>query len=50
MTGLEPQAAHRRLYGLLLRRGYGPDVARDAARKALAEALGGATADTDPEG
>jgi len=50
MTALDPQAAHRRLYGLLLRRGYGPDVARDASRKALADALGGATADADPDG
>jgi hypothetical protein len=27
--------AARRLYGLLVRRGYGPDVARDACRRAL---------------
>jgi regulatory protein len=36
LTGLDPQTAFRRLYGLLLRRGYGPDVARDASRRALA--------------
>ena len=36
LAGLDPQAAFRRLYGLLLRRGYGPDVARDACRRALA--------------
>lgn len=32
--------ASRRIYGLLLRRGYGPSVARDATRKALADLLG----------
>lgn len=36
MTGLPPEAAYRRLHGFLLRRGYGPDLARDAARRALA--------------
>jgi regulatory protein len=36
MAGLEPEAAFRRLYGFLLRRGHGPDVARDACRRALA--------------
>ena len=36
MSGLEPQVAFQRLYGLLARRGYAPDVARTAARKALA--------------
>lgn len=35
MTGLDPEAAYRRLYGFLLRRGHGPDVARDACRRAL---------------
>ena len=30
----------RRLYGLLVRRGYAPGVARDACRAALAAALG----------
>jgi len=34
-----PEAAHRRLYGLMLRRGFGPSVARDACRIALREAL-----------
>lgn len=36
MTGLEPEVAFRRLYSFLLRRGHGPDVARDACRRALA--------------
>lgn len=36
LAGLGPEAAYRRLYGLLLRRGYGPSVARDACRSALA--------------
>ena len=36
LRGLEPRVAHQRLYGFLARRGYGPEVARDAARKALA--------------
>ena len=35
----EPEAAYRRLYGLLLRRGFGPSVAREACRQALREAL-----------
>jgi regulatory protein len=50
LIGLEPRAAYRRLYGLLLRRGYGPDVARDACRNALADALRYSTEDTDAEG
>jgi regulatory protein len=36
LTGLQPDAAYRRLYGLLARRGYAPDLAGRAARKALA--------------
>jgi regulatory protein len=36
---LEPAAAFRRLQGLLLRRGFGPGVAREACRAALAELL-----------
>ena len=36
MTGLTPDAASRRLYAMLVRRGYAPDVARHAARRALA--------------
>jgi len=35
----EPEAGYRRLYGLLLRRGFGPSVAREACRQALREAL-----------
>lgn len=36
MTGLAPEVAYRRLHGFLLRRGYGPELAREAARRALA--------------
>jgi regulatory protein len=36
LTGLEPTAAFQRLYGFLARRGYASDVARSAARRALA--------------
>ncbi len=36
LRSLEPQVAFQRLYGFLARRGYGPEVARAAARKALA--------------
>jgi regulatory protein len=36
MSGLAPEVAYRRLHGFLIRRGYGPDLARDAARRALA--------------
>jgi regulatory protein len=39
LTGLAPAVAFRRLQGLLLRRGFGPTVARDACRAALAETL-----------
>ena len=40
MAGLEPKVAFTRLYGFLGRRGYAPEVARRAARRALAlEAL-----------
>jgi regulatory protein len=39
LAGLGPEAAFRRLYGLLVRRGYGPGVARDACRRALARLL-----------
>ncbi len=35
MGSLEPIKAFQRLSGILLRRGYGPEVARRAARKAL---------------
>jgi regulatory protein len=35
LAGLEPQVAFQRLYGFLARRGYGPETARLAARKAL---------------
>jgi regulatory protein len=36
MTGVAPQKAFTRLYGLLARRGFAPGVAREAAREALA--------------
>jgi SOS response regulatory protein OraA/RecX len=36
LRGLEPNVAFQRLYGFLARRGYGSEVARQAARKALA--------------
>jgi regulatory protein len=39
MAGVAPEVAARRLFDLLLRRGYGPDVARAAARSALSEAF-----------
>jgi regulatory protein len=39
MGGLGPQAAYRRLYGLLLRRGFSHAVATEASRAALAEPL-----------
>jgi regulatory protein len=40
LTGLAPEAAYRRLYGVLLRRGFAPGVAREACRTALREAMG----------
>jgi regulatory protein len=40
LTGLAPEAAYRRLNGLLLRRGYAPGVAREACRTALREVMG----------
>jgi len=36
LSGLPPDAASRRLYAMLARRGYAPDVAGRAARRALA--------------
>jgi len=36
LSGLQPDAAYRRLYGILARRGYAPDLAGRAARRALA--------------
>jgi regulatory protein len=35
LAGVEPQVAFQRLYGFLARRGYGPETARQAARRAL---------------
>jgi regulatory protein len=39
LVGLPPDAAYRRLYGLLTRRGYLPSVAREATRRALADVI-----------
>jgi regulatory protein len=39
MRGLPPEAAYRRLYGMLLRRGHSPGIAREACREALAPVL-----------
>ena len=36
MSVLAPEVAYRRLHGFLMRRGYGPDLARVAARRAVA--------------
>src|SRR5207244_5918061 len=47
LSALPPDAAYRRLYGLLVRRGYRPAMAREAARRALAEALGAGLGDDD---
>ena len=35
LTGVAPEKAFARLSSLLMRRGYGPEIARSAARKAL---------------
>jgi regulatory protein len=40
LAALAPEVAFRRLYGLLLRRGYGPEVARAAVRSALGDPEG----------
>jgi regulatory protein len=39
MTGMDSETAYRRLFGFLMRRGYGPVLARDACRAAVAEVL-----------
>lgn len=46
LRGLPPEAAYRRLYGLLLRRGFGPSMAREASRAALADVI---TPDSEPD-
>jgi regulatory protein len=48
LGSLQPDAAYRRLYGFLLRRGYGSGVARDACRSALHEVFGEGGAPEDP--
>ena len=45
MMTLAPDAAYRRLYGLLLRRGFPPGLAAEACREALAEAFPAAEAE-----
>jgi regulatory protein len=46
MGSLGPETAHRRLYGLLVRRGFPPGLAAEACRAALAEVF--PQADTGP--
>lgn len=41
LKGAEPAVAYRRLLSLLLRKGYGPDVAREACRGAVSDRLEG---------
>jgi regulatory protein len=48
LTNLAPEAAYRRLFGLLARRGYPAGVAREASRLALREASDTATAEGPP--
>jgi len=48
MAGLPPDAVHRRLFSLLVRRGYGPEVARRAVREAIADLEGIARAVDEP--
>jgi regulatory protein len=48
MAGLPPDTVHRRLFGLLVRRGYGPEVARRAVREAIADLEGIARAVDEP--
>jgi regulatory protein len=40
LAGLPSEAAYRRLYGALVRRGYPPGVAREACRAALSDMVG----------
>ena len=42
LGGVAPEAAYRRLHGALVRRGFAPAMAREAARSALAEVIGAA--------
>jgi regulatory protein len=48
LATLGPDAAHRRLYAFLLRRGYGPGIAREACRSALLEVFGEGPTGQDP--
>src|SRR5438094_4025645 len=48
LASVQPEAAYRRLYGMLLRRGYDGTVAREACRRALAEAFPRAELDPEP--
>ena len=45
LTNLAPEAAYRRLFGLLARRGYPVEVAREACRTALREEFDQATSE-----
>jgi regulatory protein len=48
LASLRREAAYRRLYGLLVRRGYGPGIAREACRTALQEVIGGDVTEDEP--
>ncbi len=50
MRSLDPQKAFSRLTSLLMRRGFGPEVARGAARRALALDSSGRTIPALPRG
>jgi regulatory protein len=43
LTGLPPETAYRRLYDLLLRRGYAHDIAASACQEAMATIAAGAS-------
>ena len=48
MLNLPPEAAYRRLLGLLVRRGYDSGVAREACREALAAVVEAETVEETP--
>jgi regulatory protein len=48
MAGLSGETVHRRLFSLLVRRGYGSEVAQRAVREAIAELEGIARAVDEP--
>jgi regulatory protein len=49
MSGIDPAVAFRRLFELLVRRGFGPGVAREACRAALAEGPVGFPDEPNPD-